>query len=102
MEFLLNTEGPIGRRQFSLRFFGTFAVGCILGFIVYEAGYHFLHFKTVGIFWAIFVWVMVGTALFIQMMRRFQDLGIPSILFFIPVYNLYLLCLLFFKPGQAK
>jgi len=102
MEFLLNSYGPLGRKSFIIRTLGLLLVGSGVGYAVYEAGYHLLHFKTVGIFFAIVNCIFFGIALFIQIMRRMQDLGRPSITFFIPVYNLYLLCLILFAPGKTS
>lgn len=102
MEKLLQTHGPIGRKLFLIRFSAIALVGALTGYAVYQAGYHFLHFKTVGYFFLIVNWVFFGIALFIQIMRRLQDLGKPSITFFIPLYNIYLLALILFVPGKAS
>lgn len=99
METLLDTRKPLGPARFALNTLGIFIVGALVGYLVYKAGYHFLHFKTVGIFWALCVGIFAGTAWFIQIIRRTRELGFPPILLFIPGYNLYLLFLLFSKPG---
>lgn len=102
METLLNPNGPLRRQPFILRSLGIVIVGILVSIGVYEAGYHMLHFKPVGVFFVLVTWVFFGTALFIQVMRRMQDLGKPSITFFIPIYNLYLLALILFAPGKEK
>lgn len=102
MEYFLKTYGPIGRQAFIIRTLILMILGGLVSFGLYEAGYHFFHFKTVGIFFAIVTWVFFGIALFIQIMRRMQDLGKPSITFCIPLYNLYLLALLLFVPGRDR
>lgn len=100
MQTLLSSQGPIGRKSFLLRVLLLAIVGSLVGYGVYQAGYHLLHFKTVGTFFLIVNWVFFGIAIFIQFMRRLQDLGKPSITFFIPLYNLYLLFLILFMPGR--
>lgn len=102
MEYFLKTHGPIGRQAFILRTLILFVLGGLVSFGLYEAGYHFLHFKAVGYFFVIVTWLIFGTAIFIQIMRRMQDLGKPSITFFIPFYNLYLLALILFVPGKSQ
>lgn len=99
METLLDSRKPLGPARFAINTAILLLIGVVAGFLVYKAGYIFLHFKTVGIFWALCVWIFIGIAWFIQMIRRSRDLGIAPILLFIPGYNLYLLYLLFSKGG---
>ena len=100
MEKMLDTRQPIGPAGFAKNTLIIFIVTGILGFLAYEAGYHFLHFKTVGIFWALCVGIFGAAAWFMLIIRRSKDLSFTPLLLFIPVYNLYLLFLLFAKGGK--
>lgn len=100
MEFLLQANGPIGRGAFALRLAGVLAVGAGTMYGAYQAGYHFLHFETVGVFFALVMGLVTAIVALLQMMRRCQDLGLPTVFLAIPVFNLYLLALLFFAPSK--
>ena len=101
MEAIFSTRGPIGRGPFAVRSALILMVGAIVGYGLYKAGYFFLHFKTVGIFWALVAAFVTAVALFVQIIRRAQDIGKPSIWMFVPIYNIYLLGLLLFKEGRT-
>ncbi|MEM7673043.1 MAG: hypothetical protein AAF212_06845 [Verrucomicrobiota bacterium] len=102
MEFLYNTQGPLGRQAFVIRLFVVILLGAIVSFALYQAGYYFLHFETVGIFWAMLGGFFFGWAAIVQLMRRLRDLDIPAIFAFVPVYNLYVLLLAFTKAGKSQ
>ena len=102
MEFLYSTESPLGRVAFAIRFFVILAIGAAVTYGLFEAGYHFLHFKPVGYFWAILGAFFSGWAVFVQFMRRLQDLDIDGIYAFVPVLNLYFLLLAFTKAGKLE
>ncbi|MGB0372087.1 MAG: DUF805 domain-containing protein [Opitutales bacterium] len=102
MDFLYNTQNPLGRGAFVIRLLIVIVLGVAVSYALYEAGYHFLHFKTVGIFWAILGAFFFGWAAIVQLMRRLRDLDIPGFFAFIPVYNLYVLLLAFTKAGKSE
>ena len=102
MEFLFNTQGPLGRAAFAIRFVIILVIGSLITYGLYKAGYKFLHFTTVGVFWALIGGFFTVWALTAQTCRRLQDIGISGIQVFYPVYNLYILLLAFIKPGKLK
>lgn len=102
MEFFYNTQGPIGRAAFAVRLLIVIAIGTGVSYLLFKAGYKFLHFETVGYFWALLGAFFFGWSAIVQLMRRLQDIDVPGIHAFIPVYNLYILLLAFIKPGKSE
>ncbi|MGJ3242116.1 MAG: DUF805 domain-containing protein [Opitutales bacterium] len=102
MDWLYSFNGTLGRGSFTLRLVVILMVGAVASYGAYLAGYHgFHHFVPVGIWFALLVALTTLATAYVQVVRRMRDIGIPPFFVWIPVYNLYILVLLFVKPGKG-
>ncbi|NRA28063.1 MAG: hypothetical protein HRU10_12550 [Opitutales bacterium] len=102
MDFFFSTRTPLARLPFAIRLVIVLLVGTGISYLAFKAGYKFLHFTEVGVFFAIITGSITAWTALVQVIRRLRDLDIHAIFFFVPIYNLFLLVLAFVKPGKLE
>ena len=74
MDFFFSTRTPLARLPFAIRLVIVLLVGTGISYLAFKAGYKFLHFTEVGVFFAIITGSITAWTALVQVIRRLRDL----------------------------